>query len=677
MNETDVMPSVRSERLVGVKVHAVVIGADSYIPLTEIRNKVLFKSSARIYQKCTQMNLKSIITCPSLHFKHLQKLGVVEFNAKTCRMISKLEAEVLIRSFRDHNVITSMASRLQLQKQQDQTHDGAPAVDPRVKAARSTRPPDSLGSGQLLPESVGLRDDVLRIPAPAAATAVTSSTFKYCSPSLNLLTLPVQSCGDDGEQNGTFVAKFYISGSASTCISCDDCGTFFSPAAFATHWHDKQGRSLATKAGVLKLATDNPTTEQRQMWLRFQLQRKRPTSCSPIGGLPAEGFLPMKCMSMDLSGDAVEGSPCKVSRPCSPPVSSQGSVRDTALERSQGPLGTHVVRNRSIRNKLLCDFGLEVVKHHLLEERKPEPVTDSPSGSFTADSKSNEEANCAEKSNSREEFGSSWKEDARDQMTAVISDLPLPDSDSKDWMCPSKSAMLPRRCASTGNIAAIYPTENHGNAIFVDTEFSHLGKQPHPKCNSSFSSKLAASSRPCLVKSANTVVKGGIQLHRNGSAECSVNADTYRGELGQVNRETGESKHVMAGVSHYTGEKNVEIPTPDEHVNEHEEQSATAHTATSCKVGLGEFNTTNATVLSRTPGRCHTEGGTDVTDDPINLLKAAHTLLGIAITQLQEAKEWKTMYEKERWLRIQAEKKSEIKVTEDVYTAHEIHKQIH
>lgn len=40
MNETDVMPGVRSEWLLGVKVHAVVIGMDSYIPLTEIRNKV-------------------------------------------------------------------------------------------------------------------------------------------------------------------------------------------------------------------------------------------------------------------------------------------------------------------------------------------------------------------------------------------------------------------------------------------------------------------------------------------------------------------------------------------------------------------------------------------------------------------------------------------------------------
>ncbi|KAI8479571.1 hypothetical protein Bbelb_426880 [Branchiostoma belcheri] len=101
----DVVPT----EIGGVELTGFKILDTEYVSLPEIRNKVLYKSPAQIYNKQKQLNLQSAFPVSPRQFMILKERGAVDHNAKSCSMISKEDAEKLCQSFRNYRSVLGCA----------------------------------------------------------------------------------------------------------------------------------------------------------------------------------------------------------------------------------------------------------------------------------------------------------------------------------------------------------------------------------------------------------------------------------------------------------------------------------------------------------------------------------------------------------------------------------------
>ncbi|XP_022105213.1 uncharacterized protein LOC110987088 isoform X2 [Acanthaster planci] len=83
------------------------------------------------------------------------------------------------------------------------------------------------------------------------------------------IKLPVKHITSLGTQRGTLLVR-YLTHRHSKCITCQDCGIFFSQDAFLAHSHDRHGRKRHRhQADILELDVENPSSQELRSWEEF------------------------------------------------------------------------------------------------------------------------------------------------------------------------------------------------------------------------------------------------------------------------------------------------------------------------------------------------------------------------------------------------------------------------
>ncbi|XP_066273882.1 uncharacterized protein [Branchiostoma lanceolatum] len=325
----DVVPT----EIGGVELTGFRILDTEYVSLPEIRNKVLYKSPAQIYNKQKQLNLQSAFPVSPRQFMILKERGAVDHNAKSCSMISKEDAEKLCQSFRNYRsrsrigslgspidfraimkasslqgfplaeLAAAQAAHAQAAAAAAQAHASSHAPitthGNTVTTQANGNPPTTqyLGGstrGELADVISVLDDELDQMGSPGMkgqespstpATTASSSPGHMALPQLSQQdlaerlqsTMGEQLCikhvSEYGVQQGSLIPK-YQTRSDSKCIMCKTCGIFFSPSAFLKHLHDEYGKRIESTAQVLQLDLESPSEEQYKMWMDFQLKLK-------------------------------------------------------------------------------------------------------------------------------------------------------------------------------------------------------------------------------------------------------------------------------------------------------------------------------------------------------------------------------------------------------------------